>query len=278
MPELPEVETIVRELEASDIIGQKITQAKIFWPRTVATADFNKTICGQRIEKISRRGKYIVVTLSKDTLLIHLRMTGKLSISNDSAPRSSHERLQLEFGDGRVLHYEDQRKFGKWSILRDPEEKFQNLGIEPLSKEFTLPALERLLKKSSQQMKPFLLNQKQIAGLGNIYVDEALFDAKIHPKQRANTLDSTQIKALYKAIPKVLEQGIAHMGTSLGSKSANYFSVSGRRGGNQTQLQVFRREGQTCFRCSGAIVKIRLAQRGTHLCPRCQKLKVHPRR
>ena len=135
-------------------------------------------------------------------------------------------------------------------------------------------ALQKKLRKSSQKIKPFLLDQHHIAGLGNIYVDEALWEAKIHPMQKANTLNLTKIKALHHAISAVLKQGIAHMGTSLGSKQANYFSVSGRRGGNQTQLKVFRREGLPCPRCNTDIVKIVVAQRGTHLCPFCQKIRL----
>lgn len=273
MPELPEVDTIVNELNASHLTGIEITHTKILWPGTIAPIDaweFNRQLIGQKILKISRRGKYIVFTLSKHTLLVHLRMTGKFTLSQSIREPFSHERVRLEFIDGRKLYYDDQRKFGRWLLLLHPEEKLASLGIEPLSREFTLPTLKKILKCSSQAIKPFLLNQKHIAGLGNIYVDEALWAAKIHPLRKVNTLTRHMIKELFTAIPEVLNAGIANMGTSLGSKNANYFSVSGRSGGHQHQLNVFRRDGLSCPRCGTTIIKIKVAQRGTHICPKCQ--------
>lgn len=274
MPELPEVETIVRELQESHLIGTKITGVKVFWPGTVAEPEaalFCRQIVHQKILKISRRGKFIVFGLDFQTLLVHLRMTGKFVLSR-GRPKEPHERVRLELGDGRLLHYDDQRKFGKWYLLSDPEVKMNVLGIEPLSEEFTLEFFKAALKKSSQRVKPFLLNQRYIVGLGNIYVDEALWEAKIHPSTKVNTLNLKGIQALHSAIQHVLKQGIAHMGTSLGSKQANYFSVSGRRGGHQTQLKIFRRDGLPCPRCGTTIIKIKIAERGTHLCPNCQKV------
>jgi len=274
MPELPEVETIVRELSESDLIGAQIKEVKVFWERTIATPEstiFCTQLLNQSIKKIERRGKFIVFILNKDTLLVHLRMTGKFILSNDSSTGSPHERVRLKMDDGRFLHYEDQRKFGKWYLLSSPEEKFGELGIEPLSEKFTLKAFNEVLKNSSQQIKPFLLNQRYIVGLGNIYVDEALWEAKIHPTRKVNSLTKSEITALHHAISNVLRQGIANMGTTLGSTQANYFSVSGRRGGNQTQLKVFRRNGLPCPRCHNDIIKITVAQRGTHVCPLCQK-------
>lgn len=276
MPELPEVETIVRELNASHLIGKKIIAVKVFWDRTIAfpiPTEFSSQMKGQVIRGISRRGKFIVVTFDHETLLIHLRMTGKLSFSKNREKISSHERVRLELEDGRFLHYEDQRKFGKWSLVADPDPKFDDLGTEPLSDDFTLQLFQELLQKSSQSIKAFLLNQHHIVGIGNIYADEALWEAKIHPSTKAHLLKLQEVKALHKAIQNVLKQGIANMGTSLGSKMANYFSVSGRRGGNQTQLKVFRKEGLLCPRCQSEIIKIVVAQRGTHLCPNCQKIK-----
>lgn len=273
MPELPEVETIVRELGESHLIGARIKEVTVFWPRTISipeVTEFCKRLVDQEIVNIIRRGKFIVLALSQDTLLIHLRMTGKLTISKEGKEVSSHERVRVKLDDGRYLHYEDQRKFGKWYLVSSTEEKFNLLGLEPLSDEFTLKAFRAVLEKSSQRIKPFLLNQKYVAGLGNIYVDEALWEAKIHPLRKVNSLKANEIKALHHAIINVLRQGIANMGTTLGSTQANYFSVSGRRGGNQTQLKVFRREGLLCPRCHNPIIKIIVAQRGTHICPRCQ--------
>lgn len=275
MPELPEVETIVRELNDHELIGKEICEVQVFWPKTVAglsIADFIARITQQAILNIARRGKFIVISLSRDVLLIHLRMTGKLSFSTQKKEISSHERVRLKLSDGRFIHYEDQRKFGRWYLLSDSEEAFAKLGIEPLSPHFTSSTFTQLLSKSSQQIKPFLLNQKYIAGLGNIYVDEALWEAKIHPLRKANSLNATEIKHLHKAIINVLTIGITHKGTSLGTKLSNYYSVSGRRGGNQTQLKVFRRNGLSCPRCQTLIIKITVCQRGTHLCPSCQKI------
>lgn len=277
MPELPEVETIVNELNASHLLEMEIKQAKILWPGTIAPMgieEFNHLLVGQKILQISRRGKYIVFTLSKHTLLVHLRMTGKFTLCSSERQPFAHERVSLEFKDGRRLYYDDQRKFGRWSLLLHPEEKLASLGIEPLSPEFTLEALKKVLRSSSQAIKPFLLDQKHISGLGNIYVDEALWAAKIHPLQKANTLTPRMIKELFVAIPDVLKAGIANMGTSLGSKNANYFSVSGRRGGHQHQLKVFRKDGLLCPRCGTTLIKMKVAQRGTHICPTCQSLVV----
>lgn len=273
MPELPEVETIVRELSQSNLIGLSIEGADILWHRTLATPSikaFKETILHQKIRKIERKGKFIVISLSKDTLLIHLRMTGKLILS-DSRVLLPHERAQLKLSDGRYLHFDDQRKFGKWYFLHDPEEKLQELGIEPLSERFTLKAFKELLPRSKQPIKAFLLNQSFIAGLGNIYVDEALWMAKIHPATPTNSLTDSQARELHTAIPKVLEQGIASQGTSLGKNKANYVTTTGKRGSNQNHLNVFRRNGKPCPRCQTTIIKITLAQRGTHLCPHCQQ-------
>lgn len=274
MPELPEVETIVRELNASDLIGKRIIETIVYWPRSIAIPEidlFSDQLHNQSILKISRRGKYIVFTLSHSTLLVHLRMTGKFTLSKAKQKAPLHERVQLRLSDGRTLHFADQRKFGKFYLLSHPEAKLSELGLEPLSEEYTFEAFQGTLGNRSSQIKPFLLNQRYIVGLGNIYVDEALWEARIAPTRRVNSLNPLEIRALFHAIPYVLIQGIENMGTSLGSKNANYFSVSGRRGFHQSQLKVFRREGLPCPRCQTVLIKITLAQRGTHLCPSCQK-------
>ena len=276
MPELPEVETIVRELRQEHLIGLKIVRATILWSRSIQTPDpdsFCQQIASQKISDITRRGKYIVFTLSKGILLVHLRMTGKFIITSKDEKPLKHERVQLYLSDGRVLRYEDQRKFGKLSLVTSTEEKFHELGLEPLSDEFTLKEFKNRVLKSSQRIKPYLMNQRHVAGLGNIYVDEALWEAKIHPLRKANSLSEKEVTALFHAIPKVLLLGIENMGTSLGSSRANYFSVSGRRGGNQYKLKAFRQDGLPCPRCATTIIKIVVGQRGTHLCPNCQHEK-----
>lgn len=278
MPELPEVETIVRELNEEHLIGLKIERAYVYWDRSIAgqkSPTFIQQITGQTIQGITRRGKFIVFSLSKDTLLVHLRMTGKFFIEkDDDVVPHSHERVRLILSDKRILRYEDQRKFGKWNLVSSPEQLYDKIGLEPLSKEFTLKAFKNLLQNSKRQIKPFLLDQKYIAGLGNIYVDEALWEAKIHPLRITQTLTDKEITLLHKSVIIVLKKGIENTGTTLGSLRSNYFSVSGRRGGNQHALNVFRREGLPCSRCETIIKKIVVGQRGTHFCPSCQKAKV----
>ena len=268
MPELPEVETIVRELNESHLADKKILDVTVFWNRTIAVPavdQFLKTIKQQKILKIQRLGKYIVFQLSEGYLLVHLRMTGKFLFNQPD----QHERLRLYLDDGRILYYADQRKFGRFSLVKTLDQ-IGNVGIDPLTKAFTFDALKTILKGHSRQLKPFLLDQKYISGLGNIYVDEALWEAKLNPKRLSDTLSDKEIQALHIGIPKVLEKGVKNLGTSLGALRSNYFSVSGRRGGNQYGLNVFRRDGEPCPRCGHTIIKLKLAQRGTHICPHCQ--------
>lgn len=277
MPELPEVETIVRELRASSLIGLRIEKAMVFWNRSIANLishQFCQNIASQVIVDIQRRGKFLVFILTHDTLLMHLRMTGKLLIANQECEVHPHERVRLYLSDKRILRYEDQRKFGKWYLTCQPEKILDKLGLEPLSKEFTLDALKRCLAGCNRRMKSFLLDQRFIAGLGNIYVDEALWVAKIHPLRSIRTLKEEEIVNLYQAVVEVLKRGVENSGTSLGNTRANYFSVSGRRGNNQQALNVFRREGLPCMRCHTVIQKIVVAQRGTHFCPNCQSLNI----
>lgn len=275
MPELPEVETIVREMRQAGLEGLKITKAIVVWQRSIFTPLpdlFCERIVGQTIIRIQRRGKYLVFTLSNETLLVHLRMTGKFLIETQKNPEfHSHERVRLELSDGRILRYEDQRKFGKWYLLPDPEEQLNQLGLEPLSKDFTLASFKNVLNAHHVAIKPFLLNQKYVAGIGNIYADEALWLAKIHPLRKTSSLNEKESRELHASIIEVLKIGVENIGTSLGAKRANYFSVSGRRGNNQSKLNVFRREGEPCPRCHCIVKKMTVAQRGTHFCPNCQK-------
>ncbi|MBM3201196.1 MAG: DNA-formamidopyrimidine glycosylase [Chlamydiae bacterium] len=268
MPELPEVETIVRELNEAHVVGKKILKAEVFWNRTVATPEVSKflqLIENQKILKITRQGKYIVFHLFEGFLLVHLRMTGKFLLSMPS----NHERVRIYLEDGQVLHYADQRKFGRFSLVKTLD-AIDHIGVDPFSKDFTFESFKALLNAHSRQIKPFLLDQKHICGLGNIYVDEALWEAKIDPQRFSNTLSHEQMHDLFHAIPKVLEKGIENLGTSLGTHRSNYFNVSGKRGGNQYKLNVFRRDKEPCPRCGHIIIKLKVAQRGTHVCPNCQ--------
>jgi formamidopyrimidine-DNA glycosylase len=273
MPELPEVEIIVQELQTVGLIGKKITDVAVFWPPIVEPL-YPEVFCnklkGQLIRHILRRGKWIEIQLTHQRLFIHLRMTGKLlfrKLSDDIL----HERLRLKFDDNSVLQYEDQRKFGRWRLILEGE-GIPEIGLDPLSEIFTWEYFETLLKNHRQRIKPLLLNQKYIAGLGNIYVDEALWEARVHPMKLCNQLTSNEMKNLFLAIPKVLMKGIENRGTSLGNHRSNYFSAGGNRGKNQHQLNVFRREGQPCSKCKNKIIKCVVSQRGTHFCSGCQKL------
>lgn len=274
MPELPEVETIVREMREASLIGLQIVKAIVFWDRSIAnqiSSQFSQKIVSQHILDIQRRGKFLVFALTHDTLLVHLRMTGKFLIAKRECEPHPHERVRLYLSDKRILRYEDQRKFGKWYLTCNPEQYLNILGLEPLSKDFTVTSFKKCLTGHKRMIKPFLLDQHYIAGLGNIYVDEALWLAKIHPLRSIETLKEKEIAKLHDAIIHVLKKGIENIGTSLGAARANYFSVSGRRGNNQQSLNVFRRDGLPCPRCHTIIQKIVVAQRGTHFCPICQK-------
>jgi formamidopyrimidine-DNA glycosylase len=221
------------------------------------------------IQNVSRRGKYIIFTLKTEIMLIHLRMSGRL-ILDRSKKQAPHERVRFILGDGRFLKFEDQRKFGRISLLKDPEEKLSKLGVEPLSPEFTLAYFKKLLTNKKTKIKAVLLNQNILAGLGNIYADETLWEAKIHPERRANTLSDEEIKSLHQAIRKILKLAIEFKGTSLGNTRANFHSSTGKRGGNKSNLSVYKRQNQPCLRCGTQIIKIVSSQRGTHFCPVCQ--------
>lgn len=276
MPELPEVQTIVNDLNAAKLDGQTITAAKVFWPRTIAEPSsrlFCRRANGLQITRIWRRGKYLVFDLTDDaTLLIHLRMSGRLHLVSPDAPRNKHEHVVLSFEDGRQLRFHDPRKFGRLHLLKDPQRILDRLGLEPLDSGFTAKIFTERLKQRRRRLKPLLLDQAFIAGLGNIYVDEALWDAKLHPNRIAADLAIAEINALYRAIPRVLKRGLKNLGTSLGTGKSNFYSVARHQGRNKDQLNVFRRTGLACPRCKTSIDRIIVAQRSTHVCSNCQKI------
>jgi len=276
MPELPEVQTIVNDLNTADLIGLTISGAKVFWPRSIAEpspTSFCRRIKGQRFTAVRRRGKYLVFELNAGyTLLLHLRMSGRLHLVAAASPRIKHEHVILSFDDGRQLRFHDPRKFGRLNLVKDPAKILDRLGPEPLTPGFTAQTLGRLLKNRKRILKPLLLDQTFIAGLGNIYVDEALWEARLHPCRLASTLSNPEIKALRLAIPRVLKRGLKNLGTSLGTGESNFYSVASRRGRNKDQLNVFRRTDLPCPRCKTNIERIIVGQRSTHICNKCQKL------
>jgi formamidopyrimidine-DNA glycosylase len=199
-------------------------------------------------------------------------MSGRLHLVSADTPRIKHEHVILSFADDRQLRFHDPRKFGRLSLLKDPAPILDRLGPEPLAPGFTASALGKFLKGRRRLLKPLLLDQTFIAGLGNIYVDEALWEAKLHPCRTASDLLTPEIRALRLAIPRVLKRGLKNLGTSLGTGEANFYSVASRRGRNKDQLKVFRRTDLPCPRCKAKIERIIVGQRSTHICPKCQEL------
>ena len=276
MPELPEVQTIVNDLNAAGVIGPTISSAKVFWPRSIAVPSprsFCRRLKGQQFTAIGRRGKYLVFELTDGySLLLHLRMSGRLHLVAADAPRIKHEHVVLSFDDGRQLRFHDPRKFGRLSLVKTTAGVLGRLGPEPLAHEFTTRTLGRLLKNRRRMLKPLLLDQSFIAGLGNIYVDEALWEAGLHPCRLASTLSKPEIKALRLSIPRVLKRGLKNLGTSLGTGETNFYSVASRRGRNKDRLNVFRRTDLPCPRCKTSIERLVVGQRSTHICPKCQSI------
>ncbi len=278
MPELPEVEYVARQLRQT-LIGRAISDVRVNWPRAIAHPDA-QTFCaelpGARVLGIDRRAKYLLISLSgEQTLLIHRRMTGNLLLFPAAAGEESWEempdpyaRVVFLLDDGRRLVFTDPRKFGRLALYPTGEisAALGGLGLEPLSEEFTVEALAARLAGRARQMKPLLLDQTCIAGIGNIYADESLFRAGIHPLRRADTLTLEEVGRLREAIREVLERGIEHGGTTFG----RHQGIWGEAGRNRDHLAVYQRAGQPCLRCGTPVARLVVAQRGTHFCPTCQ--------
>lgn len=275
MPELPEVETIAEDLRQAAIIDIEIEHIDVRYPKTVATPDPKKFIAGligKKISYIDRRGKFIIFRMDDGAaLLIHLRMSGQMRILAKEAPLNKHEHIIFYFKNGLQLRFYDPRKFGRWYLVHNPEEITGKLGPEPLSKDFKLAKFKEISLNKRRQIKPLLLDQTFLAGLGNIYVDEALWEASIHPQRLSCDLSPHEIEKLFNAIHFVLKRGLGSKGTSLGTGKSNYARVGGARGEHQTVLSVFRRTGLPCPRCGTAICRLVVAQRSSHICPTCQK-------
>ena len=275
MPELPEVETVVRDLRAHGLEQAVIRAVAVYWPRTVSGLSpdgLARALAGRAIVGLSRRAKYIVVSLdSASRLIIHLRMTGKLRFAASDEQPGKHDHVVITLTDGRRLFFNDTRKFGRIQLVGPGLDPLSGLGPEPLDDRFTPRVLRRQLGGKSRMIKPLLLDQTTVAGLGNIYADEALWQARIHPERHADTLTAPEIRRLHAAIRDVLRQAVDNCGTTLGEGEANFYSVTGHRGRNADALKVFRRDGLPCPRCGTLLVRTVIGQRGTHFCPRCQK-------
>ena len=247
----------------------------MLWPRTVggmAPHAFADALAARRVLGVSRRAKYVVLALSGGaTVLVHLRMSGRLTLIAAGDPTPLHARLWLELDDARRLVFSDTRKFGRWLLTADPERVLARMGPEPLSPAFTREHLRRALAARRRMLKPLLLDQTFVAGLGNIYADESLWRARLHPCRRSDAVTPAEAARLHRAIRTVLRQAIRLNGTSLGNGQANFRGGDGRRGGNQNHLRVFRRTGAPCPRCGTPIERRLVGQRSTHVCPCCQR-------
>jgi len=272
MPELPEVQTIVDELRLQ-LLGRAFTGLETDWAPALATVplpQFRARLVGQRILEVRRRGKYLLFPLSSgDMLLIHLMMGGHLLVLPSSDPCDQHTHTRFLLDDGRELRFRDVRKLGRAYLVADPTEVLGHLGPEPLGEEFTLHQFRNLIARRRGRLKSLLLNQRFLAGLGNIYADEALFTARLHPLRTADALSEQEVERLYQSIRRVLTHALADQGTTL--DDAAYRRPDGRAGNYQNQLQVYGREGEPCALCGTPIQGIVVGGRGTHFCPRCQR-------
>jgi formamidopyrimidine-DNA glycosylase len=270
MPELPEVEHVARQLRAA-LVGRRIIGAEVCWERSIGRplpAEFVARVTGQQVVGIDRRGKYLLIALRDgDTLVVHRRMSGNLSFAPAGA-EVPYTRVRLLLDDGRKLVYSDPRKFGRLMLLAPGElaEALGALGPEPLDPAFTPKALAARLGRRPRAIKALLMDQSVVAGLGNIYADEALFRAGIHPLRPAASLTPREVAALHAGIQGALRTGIEHGGTTFG----RHRDVYDEAGTNLEHVEVYRRTSQPCLRCGTPIVRMVVAQRGTHYCPRCQ--------
>lgn len=284
MPELPEVETIRRELRGEParairdgdsrrsgtrepILDRRILGAQLLWERTLAApapGEFRDRISGQTIREIGRRGKFLILSLDRDTLLFHLRMSGDLLVEPAGAPLAPHHRLVLDLDGDRRLAFNDPRKFGRAWLVADPRAVLADLGPEPLDAGFTPDEFHSRLLAHRRQLKPLLLDQTFLAGLGNIYADEALHLTRLHPLALSSSLDRARAESLLAAIRQVLGEAIARQGASI--------DRAYRGGDFQNYFRVYSRTGEPCPNCGTPIARIVVGQRGTHFCPHCQKL------
>ena len=273
MPELPEVETIARKL-AVGVQGRTITDVDVLWQRTVdrpGVAAFKDALTNTSVDRVRRRGKFLVMDLdTAQSLLVHLRMSGRFSIRPAGPGKGVHKhaRLRLRLDNDDWLVYVDPRKFGRFYLVDDPQELVGKLGPEPLDPAFTAQTLHANLAGRRGEIKRLLLNQHFIAGLGNIYVSEALWQAGIHPRRSAGSLSEDEVHRLHHAIRDVLVQGIRNAGTSL--EDRQYALPDGGTGSHQNHLNVYDRAGETCPRCGYMLERIVQGQRSTYLCPFCQ--------
>lgn len=272
MPELPEVETVRKGLEHL-VKNKKIQSVECFWGKIIEFPDvdqFKLDLVGEVIGNVERRGKYLIFKLTHFDMISHLRMEGKFEFHKSSDAILKHTHVIFKFEDETELRYLDVRKFGRFVLV--PKNTAANykglkkLGPEPIEEEFDLEIFTEQLKKRKKAIKPLLLDQILVTGLGNIYVDEALFRSGIHPEQEANSLTKSEIKVLRKEIIAVLGEAVEAGGTTI----RTYQNALGDAGSFQVSLNVYGQQGTACPKCGSEILKKKVAQRGTHYCPQCQ--------
>ncbi|HEX7057214.1 MAG TPA: DNA-formamidopyrimidine glycosylase [Bacilli bacterium] len=274
MPELPEVETVRRTLNRL-IRHKKIVDAEVRLPRIIRRPDdpklFAALLAGHTILEMERRGKFLRFLMDGLVLVSHLRMEGRYGLYQQGEPVAAHTHVIFRFADGTELRYNDVRQFGTMHLFAPGEDlaspPLNKLGLEPLSGEFTWSALRRAIAGRTTKIKPLLLNQEVIAGIGNIYADEALFRARIHPETSAGSLSAAKLRRLHEAIVVTLREAVQSGGTSIKS----FVNGQGETGTFQQKLNVYGRKGDPCVNCGTPVNKIVLGGRGTHFCPRCQR-------
>jgi len=269
MPELPEVETIKREL-APKIVGRSFSGVIINWPKAVqipSAEGFSRRLIGKTIEELERRGKYLILRLfGGEALILHLRMSGSLLLKTASGEPDPYTRAIFLLDDGVELHFSDRRKLGMMWLVEDESMIVGKLGPEPLAPGFTAEALGERAKKRLAPIKAVLCDQTFLAGVGNMYADEALFAARIHPLRKGNSLSPQEVERLHGALRRVLEEAIANWGASI----SDYRRPGGELGAAQFVFKVAHRGGEPCPVCATPIQRIPLRKRGTYFCPKCQ--------
>ncbi|MBI1886498.1 MAG: bifunctional DNA-formamidopyrimidine glycosylase/DNA-(apurinic or apyrimidinic site) lyase [Chloroflexi bacterium] len=272
MPELPEVETIRQGLLPL-VVGRTVVEASVSpeAPRLVAwpprADDLCRGLAGQRIEGVGRRGKYLLFALADGrTWVVHLRMTGVLVYRPQGCGGGRFLRASFRLDNGASLCFADLRKMGRMWLVDDPAQVVGKLGPEPLSEGFTAADLGRLLARRSAPVKAVLLDQGAIAGIGNIYADEALFEARVHPRRPASSLSGEEVRRLHKAVGLTLVRAMGDRGSSFD----HYVDARGEKGSHHLNVKVFRRTDEACFECGSLIQRIKVAGRSTHFCPQCQ--------
>ena len=272
MPEMPEVETVRRTLLPL-IKGKTIKEVTVWYPKIITgdAKEFARQLTGKKIENIDRYAKYLLIRLSDNlTIVSHLRMEGKYRLVKINTKKDKHDHVQIVFKDNSALRYNDVRKFGRMQLIKTGTEREKTgigkLGVEPNSTAFTVSYLQNGLARKKKNIKNTLLDQSIVAGLGNIYVDEVLWETKIHPLSQANAIPAEKIAQLHDNINSLIELAIAERGTTVHT----YLDANGKTGGFQKMLQVYGHKGEPCVRCGTPLEKIKVNGRGTTFCPKCQ--------